>query len=85
MIDYRWGGVDIDRMRIFATELVGLRPDVLFAGNTTTLAALQRATRDIPIVFTLVADPIAGGFSAWCSLREVVPFVFEPRTNAWRG
>lgn len=21
-------------------------------------------------------DPIAGGFSAWCSLREVVPFVF---------
>jgi len=63
-IDYRWGGVDIDRMRIFATELVGLRPDVLFAGNTTTLAALQRATRDIPIVFTLVADPIAGGFVA---------------------
>jgi putative tryptophan/tyrosine transport system substrate-binding protein len=35
-IDYRWGGVDIDRMRTFATELVGLRPDVLFAGNTTT-------------------------------------------------
>src|SRR5499427_5808207 len=63
-IDYRWGGVDIDRMRTFATELVGLRPDVLFAGNTTTLAALQRATRDIPIVFTLVADPIAGGFVA---------------------
>jgi putative ABC transport system substrate-binding protein len=28
------------------------------------LAALQRATRDIPIVFTLVADPIAGGFVA---------------------
>ena len=63
-IDYRWGGLDIDRMRTFATELVGLRPDVLFAGNTTTLAALQQATRSIPIVFTLVADPIGGGFVA---------------------
>jgi hypothetical protein len=49
-------------MRTFATELVGLRPDVLFAGNKTKLVVLQRATRDIPIGFTLVADPIAGGF-----------------------
>jgi putative tryptophan/tyrosine transport system substrate-binding protein len=63
-IDYRWGALDPDRMRTFATELVGLRPDVLFAGNTTALAALQRATRSIPIVFTLVADPIGGGFVA---------------------
>ena len=65
-IDYRWGAVDAERMRALATELVGLRPDVLFAGNTTTLAALQRATRSIPIpiVFTLVADPIGGGFVA---------------------
>jgi hypothetical protein len=42
-----WGGV---RMRTFATELVGLRPDVLFAGNMTTL------------VFYACTDPIAGGF-----------------------
>jgi putative ABC transport system substrate-binding protein len=65
-IDYRWGALDIERMRTFATELVGLRPDVLFAGNTTTLAALQQATRaiPIPIVFTLVADPIGLGFVA---------------------
>jgi putative ABC transport system substrate-binding protein len=63
-IDYRWGALDIDRVRAFAIELVGLRPDVLFAGNTTTLAALQRATRSIPIVFALVADPIGGGFAA---------------------
>jgi putative tryptophan/tyrosine transport system substrate-binding protein len=63
-IDYRWGALDIDRLRAFAIELVGLRPDVLFAGNTTTLAALQRATRSIPIVFALVADPIGGGFAA---------------------
>jgi putative ABC transport system substrate-binding protein len=63
-IDYRWGALDTDRMRTIATELVGLQPDVLFAGNTTTLAALRQATRSIPIVFTLVADPIGGGFVA---------------------
>jgi ABC-type uncharacterized transport system substrate-binding protein len=63
-IDVRWAGTDIARMLTLARELVGLRPDVLFAGNTTTLAALQQATRSIPIVFTLVADPIGGGFVA---------------------
>jgi putative ABC transport system substrate-binding protein len=64
LIDYRWGALDIDRTRAFAIELVGLRPDVLFAGNTTTVAALQRATHSIPIVFALVADPVGGGFVA---------------------
>ena len=63
-IDYRWGALDVERMRTFATELVGLQPDVLFAGNTPTLAALRQATRSIPIVFTLVSDPIGGGFVA---------------------
>jgi putative ABC transport system substrate-binding protein len=61
-IDYRWAAGDIDRYRAFATELVGLRPDVLFAGNTPALAALQQATRDIPIVFALVGNPIGDGF-----------------------
>jgi len=63
-IDYRWGALDLDRLRALAIELVALRPDVLFAGNTTALAALQRATRSVPIVFALVADPIGGGFVA---------------------
>ena len=63
-IDYRWGALDLDRLRALAIELVGLQPDVLFAGNTTALAALQRATRSVPIVFALVADPIGGGFVA---------------------
>jgi len=62
--DYRWGALDIDRTRAFAIELVSLRPDVLFAGNTTTVAVLQRATRSIPIVFALVADPVGRGFVA---------------------
>jgi putative tryptophan/tyrosine transport system substrate-binding protein len=63
-IDYRWGGADIDRVRTLASELVGLRPDVLLASSTPAVAALRQATREIPIVFTGVADPIGGGFVA---------------------
>jgi len=50
-IDYRWAAGEVDRNRTFATELVGLRPDVLLAGGTPELAALGPATRSIPIVF----------------------------------
>jgi putative ABC transport system substrate-binding protein len=63
-IDHRWGTDNVDRERAFAAELVGLRPDVLFAGGTPQAAALQQATRSIPIVFTTVADPIGAGFVA---------------------
>jgi len=63
-IDYRWGAGDIERERAFATELVGLRPDVLLASGTPVLAALQQATRTIPIVFNTVGDPIGRGFVA---------------------
>jgi putative ABC transport system substrate-binding protein len=63
-IDYRWGGFDIERMRQLATELVGRRPDVLLAGGTPELSALQQVTRSTPIVFALVTDPIGSGFVA---------------------
>jgi putative ABC transport system substrate-binding protein len=44
--------------------LVTLRPDVIFANATPIVAALQRETRAIPIVFAAVADPIGSGFIA---------------------
>jgi putative tryptophan/tyrosine transport system substrate-binding protein len=59
--DYRWAGGDVDRMRMFAKELVELRPDVLFARSTPTTTALQRETRSIAIVFVVVSDPIGDG------------------------
>jgi putative tryptophan/tyrosine transport system substrate-binding protein len=61
-IDYRWGAGNNEHMRAFASELIALRPDVLFAESTASLAPLRQATRSIPIVFTRVADPIGGGF-----------------------
>jgi putative tryptophan/tyrosine transport system substrate-binding protein len=67
-LDYRWGDGSIDRMETLAKELVGLKPDVLVAMTTPATAALQAATRTIPIVFAAVSDPVGSGFAA--SLAE---------------
>jgi ABC-type uncharacterized transport system substrate-binding protein len=63
-IDYRWPGADTGRMRAYATELVGLKPDVIFAAPSAALAEVQRATRAIPVVFVQVSDPVGAGFVA---------------------
>jgi putative tryptophan/tyrosine transport system substrate-binding protein len=61
-IDYRWGAGDADRIRKFAAELVALAPDVILSTGSPSAAALQQATRTVPIVFVTVVDPISGGF-----------------------
>jgi putative ABC transport system substrate-binding protein len=63
-IDYRWVAGDGDRLPALAKELTDLKPDVLLAGAQPALAALQQATRSIPIVFAAVVDPIGSGFVA---------------------
>ena len=63
-IDYRWGAGDDQRLRTYAAELVGMAPDVIFAGVTPALAALHRETRSLPIVFVQVSDPVKLGFVA---------------------
>src|SRR6266446_4986642 len=55
---------DIDLMQAFAKELVSLKPAAIFAVTTQVVAAIQRETRDIPIVFVAVTDPVASGFVA---------------------
>ena len=61
-IDYRWAAGDTDRIRAYAAELVALKPDALLAFTTPVVAALQRETRTIPIVFSGVSDPVGSGF-----------------------
>ena len=63
-INYRLAAGNIERLSTFASELAGISPDILFATNTPTLAALQRVTDSVPIVFVQVSDPIGDGFVA---------------------
>ena len=58
-LDIRWGGGDADLDRRFAAELVALTPDVILATGSSTVAALQLATRTVPIVFAHAVDPVA--------------------------
>jgi putative tryptophan/tyrosine transport system substrate-binding protein len=63
-ITWRWTGGDITRVREYAAELLRLAPEVILANGTPNVAALQRATTSIPIVFAVVNDPVAQGFIA---------------------
>jgi putative ABC transport system substrate-binding protein len=55
---------DAETLQRFATELVALQPDLLLAQSTDVTGALLQQTRNIPIIFTIVADPIGNGFVA---------------------
>jgi putative tryptophan/tyrosine transport system substrate-binding protein len=47
-----------------AAELIALKPDVIVTTGAPVLAALHGLTKTIPIVFTLVTDPVNDGFVA---------------------
>jgi putative ABC transport system substrate-binding protein len=61
-VEYRWAGGSADDIRKYAAELVALGPDVILSTGGASLAALLQATRNIPIVFTNVPDPVGAGF-----------------------
>jgi putative tryptophan/tyrosine transport system substrate-binding protein len=62
-IELRWApGGSSDLLRKHAAELVALTPDVILCGGSGPLGALLAATRNIPIVFTIVVDPVGAGF-----------------------
>ena len=47
-----------------AAELVALNPDVIVTTGAPILGALHRVTKTLPIVFTMVTDPVTDGFVA---------------------
>ena len=63
-IDTRWGAGNAEDSRNRAAELVALAPDVVMAVASPAVAALQQATRTVPIVFINVTDPVGAGYVA---------------------
>ena len=61
-IDTRWATTNAAEIRRHAEELVALAPDVILATVSPTVAALQAATRTVPIVFAQAIDPVGSGF-----------------------
>ena len=61
-IDTRWATANADGIRRHAAELAALAPDVILAHGASTVRLLLQATRTVPIVFPVVADPVGAGF-----------------------
>ena len=61
-LDIRWGTENPAEIRKQAAELAALAPDVILAAGTSTVGPLMQATRTVPIVFPIIADPVSGGF-----------------------
>ena len=60
-VEYRFANAKFERLPELATELVGLKVDVIVAPGTQALLALQQATSTIPIVMVLPGDPVGTG------------------------
>src|SRR3974390_1271374 len=61
-IDTRWATSNPAVIRKHAAELVALNPDVILAHGASTVGPLLQATRPVPIVFAVAADPVGAGF-----------------------
>ena len=62
LIDVRFSGSDSESIQRSVAELIKAAPEVVLSYSTPGLAALQRATSTIPIVFGSVTDPVGQGF-----------------------
>jgi ABC-type uncharacterized transport system substrate-binding protein len=63
-IEYRFGAGNTERYRDYAAELISLGPDVILVSSGSALAAVQKTTRIVPIVFVNVSDPVGAGYVA---------------------
>jgi putative tryptophan/tyrosine transport system substrate-binding protein len=63
-IEHRVGPGDDEFLRRRATELVALAPDAIVINGTSPMTRLLQATRQVPVVFVNVSDPVGAGFVA---------------------
>jgi putative ABC transport system substrate-binding protein len=80
-IEVRWAGGEIRDIERLGKELLDLNPDVVFAVTTPSVNAIRRENQSIPVVFTLVTDPVAQGLveSLVKPGRNITGFtIFEP-------
>ena len=63
-IEHRYSGGDLGQVQVYAAELVRSAPDLIAGSGTPITAALKQATDTIPIVFSILNDPVGQGFVA---------------------
>jgi putative tryptophan/tyrosine transport system substrate-binding protein len=63
-IEQRYAGLDMDRLRAFSQELVGMKVKVIVIDGLTTIQTVMTATKTIPIVSALIAGPDQFGIAS---------------------
>jgi putative tryptophan/tyrosine transport system substrate-binding protein len=63
-IEYRWAEGRSERYTEIAAEFVRLKVDVIFTHGTPATILVKQTTSLIPIVFTVVGDPVGTGIVA---------------------
>src|SRR6185295_11778036 len=63
-MDYRSGARDAQQIRQHVEELIALAPDAILVNGTEVAEPLRQATRNVPIVFVQVSDPVGAGLVA---------------------
>jgi putative tryptophan/tyrosine transport system substrate-binding protein len=61
-IDFHGAAGDAERMQALAKEVVASQPHLIVSRSTPVTAALLKQTRTIPIIFTVVSDPVGEHF-----------------------
>jgi putative ABC transport system substrate-binding protein len=62
IVDIRWSAGSKADARKYAAELIALAPDVILAPGSPDVAPLVQITRTVPIVFTIIVDPVGAGY-----------------------
>jgi putative ABC transport system substrate-binding protein len=60
-LDYHWAAEGPAHAEELTAAMVARAPDVIVAATTTAIRAAMRATRTIPIVMAVSADPVGAG------------------------
>ena len=60
--DYRFTGESTQQMRVAASEVVAMAPDLIFVSTNPVVSALREVNRTIPTVFTWVSEPVGSGY-----------------------
>src|ERR1700681_3525599 len=61
-IEVNWSVSDAERAGSVVNELIGRAPDLILTSGTPATSALHKATAAIPVVFTVVSEPIEQRF-----------------------
>ena len=60
-LEVYWAGGEMARIRELVSGIVAASPDIIVANGTAAASVLHQATRTIPVIFVLVADPVGLG------------------------